>query len=80
MSSIFKNRYSLLILPYAKISRVVKHPALYYVFTTFHGLNTPHFAPFCQLCDIFNNLSQKYKPRKTPQNMANQRNKGEKLQ
>ena len=61
---------------YAKISRVVKHPAFYYVLTTFHGLNTPHFAPFCQICDIFNNLSAKYNPRKTPQNTANQRNKG----
>lgn len=61
---------------YVKISRVVKHPAFYYVLTTFHGLNMPHFAPFCQICDIFNNLSEKYKPSKSCQNTANQRNKG----
>lgn len=59
-----------------EISRVVKHPAFYYVLTTFHCLNTPHFAPFCPICDIFNNLSAKYNPCKTPQNTANQRNKG----
>ena len=61
---------------YAKIFRVVKHLTIYYVLTTFHSHNTPHFALFCQLCDIFNNLSAKYNPRKTPQNTANQRNKG----
>ena len=61
---------------YAKIFRVVKHLTIYYVLTTFHSPNTPHFALFCQIFDIFNNLSAKYNPRETPQNTANQRNKG----
>ena len=56
-----------------EISRVVKHPAFYYVLTTFHGPNTPHFAPFCLFCDFFNNFPWKNKPRKTCQNTAIQR-------
>lgn len=59
--------------------RVVKNPIFYYVLTTFHGLNTPHSAPFCRNCDIFNNLSQKYKPRKSRQNTANQSISGGKI-
>lgn len=54
-----------------KISVVVTHPHSYYVFTTFDGLNLPHFAPFCLFCDWFNNLRGNYIPGKSRQNREN---------
>ncbi len=58
-------------------TRVVTHPHSYYVFTTFDGLNMPHFAPFCLFCDCFNNLSDSYIFGKSRQNRANLSKSGE---